>query len=335
MLDIEKINYNPSNSNLNTFLNHINNFIDIARKNNLNFILVGHLSLILLSKKMYRDPSDIDILISIQEIDEWLEQLDKNEWLWHTNIITFNSLKLFKKFQLQKFASVDYKSCNINENISTLYEIKNGQFLTYSISKFTNKILPNIEDQPKWICHDPENLNNHNLVHVEKRDNLFKIWCVTNSVKKFYKTFIIFYDRDLKHKKLVELNFDHNSSKDNEVCSYWSSPFLDLNEFNNSYYRLFIYRSIFAIKFKHRHSESILDCYFGRENLSLDFKTEIIYSNNANQENNYLLSTFKNKELKISNPYFCIKSKSTDREKDLEDYKFYSSLIEEYPLTFQ
>jgi len=57
----------------------VDSIVKTAKENNLNYLLTGHLSLIALFEKAYREPFDIDLVINGKQIRKWIEAL-KKEW---------------------------------------------------------------------------------------------------------------------------------------------------------------------------------------------------------------------------------------------------------------
>jgi hypothetical protein len=57
----------------------VDSIINIGKQHNLNYILTGHLSLIVLFEKVYREPSDIDLVIDGKQIRKWMQVLSR-EW---------------------------------------------------------------------------------------------------------------------------------------------------------------------------------------------------------------------------------------------------------------
>jgi len=339
MVNLTKIdskNYTIDFDKLKIIIGHVNEIVNISKHKNLKLILIGHLSLIFLSRKIYRDISDIDILIKKEDFLIWIENLEA-EWEWFGDTISLDYgryLKMFLKNQLQKFASNDIFNCAVSENLGALYEIKND-FNIYKKFNIFNKIKTNednlIKDLcPQWIYHDPKKKLNRNLPLIEKNKNFFKIRFCTNSVGKHFKSFIIFYDKNLKHKKIVECKYEIDINHNEEIHSYWLSPDLDLNEYNNCFYRLFIHKYQYSIRLINKNTKIILDCYLSNNDLLNMFNIDIQYIQPI-QEISSIPIILNDHEIYLSNPHYALSNKF-DREKDRDDFEFYKFLLDEYPL---
>jgi hypothetical protein len=329
LLNLQYENYKVDFDILKVYFNHLADIQEYSIENNLEFHLIGHISLILLSNKIYRNPDDIDIKINSNLTHEWLNFF-KNDWDWCGSVENAGRLHLFLENKLSKFASRNINNCAMVENEADLYKINDKQFLTYSHSQSTNLMDGDIYARPQFICHDPEKNFFDDKPFIEIKKNTFKIWFYTNSVEQYFKSFIIFYEDNLKHQKIIECGFRYDYKVDNEIYAIWSSPELNLEEFNRSYYRILIQKDLFAVRLKNKITKVILELYLKKENLT-QYSAPIIF--NENDELNPSIGViFNNKPLKVAYPSNCLRHKY-GRKKDIDDYKIYGHLLDKYPLT--
>lgn len=310
------------------YLDYIVEIQDFAIDNNLDFTLMGHIALILMSNKIYRNPEDIDIAIPARDIEKWLDFFRK-EWDWFGNVSNINSTALFLKDELQKFASTNIDTCSTKEEGADLYQIKNKNFSLSKKGKSTNQINKDIIAQPEFIYHDPlkEKLKGGNYTEID--NETFKIWFDTNGVGQSFKSFIIFYDANLQKKEIIECSFSHDFVKDNTTYACWSSPVIDLNKFNNCYYRIFIHKHKLSIKFQNKRTKIFLECYLDKS--LFDSSVPIRYTHGLDPHEGFR-TFFNKKPIKLSYPLNIFNSKY-GRKKDLDDYEIYKDLIQKYPLT--
>ncbi len=312
-------------------------FKELDKLNNLNldFVLVGQLSLMLLSNTVHRMPGDIDILVSFEDFDKWWHGLE-NEWEWYGDVRYLDFLKNFlsKDSTLKSFATSDLKYGTDQENLGTLYQINNGIKIYKTYSTEPRIKTSNLDQdfvtqnfKPLWAYHNPNDKNN-----IEYDKNFFKLKFHTHSVGQHFRSYVIFYDQNLKYKKIVECSFENDLTIDDEIHAIWSTPFLNFEEFNNTFYRFFIHKNQYPVRFKHQNQDIIIDCYFSKNNLSFLFgDTPCQYAREL-QEKSYILKNFNNKNIKLSNPYFSLGNKY-GRDKDSNDFEIYGNLLQKYPLT--
>lgn len=113
--------------------------INKAKENNLNYLLTGHLSLIALFEKAYREPSDIDLVIDGKEIRKWIEVL-KKEWRPHF----YENQILQAEGFVEKFyasSSGTISSQNANECI---FNISQKEINYISFNDFTESNFDNV-----------------------------------------------------------------------------------------------------------------------------------------------------------------------------------------------
>jgi hypothetical protein len=311
---------------------YVKKLLKISKDLQLDIILIGHISLILLSKKVYRTPKDIDILVEKHHFLKLAEGL-KPEWHLGINSEYRPYFNKFMKNKLIKFASDDITNCSEEENFGTLYKIENI-FNIYKKYDVQNLISPqkDVPFEPKWLCHNPNQTTHHQLPFVEKKNNLFKIRFYTNEKSNFFRAGIIFYDNNLQYKKIIECEFDSNINVNNNIYSYWSSPFLDFEQYNFTYYRIFVLISEFQFIFKHKKTENYIDCYIENdiENF-FEKKVSCLIEKTIDSQKNKILFSFNNKIIHLANPHYSLAFKY-NREKDFDDLEFYKDLLLKYPL---
>lgn len=310
----------------------LKSLLKISKNLQLNIILLGHISLILLSKKAYRTPKDIDILIDKHNFLKLAEGL-KSEWCLGINSEYRPYFNKFMKNKLIKFASDDIKNCSEEENLGTIYKIENK----FDINKkydVKNLIGPKkeIPFEPKWLYHSPNETTHHQLPFVEKKDNLFKIRFYTNEKSNFFRTAIIFYDNNFQYKKIIECEHESDIHVDDNIYSYWSSSFLNLEKYNFSYYRIFVFTSEFQFIFKHKKTGNYIDCYIENdiENF-FEKNASYLIEKTIDSQKNKILFSFNGEIIDLANPHYSLAFKY-NRGKDLDDLEFYKDLLNKYPL---
>lgn len=318
-------NYTADEGILKLCLTHLDNISDLSIKNNLDFLLVGHLGLILLSNKFYRDINDLDILIPIKHANSWGSLLYK-DWdvLVSENYIL--AAHMFFKSELQKYASVDITSSTVKETDATIYQIKENNFKVYKKSSALNSINLKIIQQPIYVCHDPSKIN-----MVEIIGNQFKLNFYTNSVGQYFKSYVIFYDESLKYKNIVECLFSHDVKNNKTTQCYWTSPLLNLDKYENCFYKIITYKHQFRTTLQHKITKMKIEFWIDND-ISNSFQQPIQYSrepSNIMYNANIINFDFNNKNILVSNPNFCFDAKYK-RQKDIDDYSFFRDLLYKY-----
>lgn len=331
LLNLQHKDYEVDFKFFKNYLKHLSDIQDFSIKNGIYFSIIGHISLILLSNKIYRNPHDIDILILLKDLNDWISFL-KEEWEWFGDVENINIMHLFIKDKLQKFASTNIKTCSITENEADLYEINGNTFTIFKGSKSNNETDEKIIAQPQFICHDPKKKTHDNKNFVELNDNTFKIWFYTNSLAQHFKAYIIFYDKDFNHKQIIECSFQFDHLENNKTYAYWSSPEFNLKKFNGCYYRIFVHKEMLPIRLQNISTKILLECYVYKD-FSKYPRVPVIYTDKRSPVNN--LNIFFNGQPTIVQYPTRVLNNKYGRPKDLDDYEVYKYLLDEYPLTNQ
>lgn len=329
LINLEYKDYEVDFNKIKIYLNHLSEIQKFSIENKIYFSLIGHLSLILLSRKIYRNPDDIDILILLKDLNKWLNFL-KQDWTIFGNIESLNILQMFVGNELQKFASTNVKTCSISEKDADLYKISFNNFNLHSKSRSFNEINKENIAQPQFIYHDPQKKTHKNTDFVEFHRDKFKIWFYTNNLAQHFKSYLIFYNNDLSVKELIECSFQYDFVENNSIYAYWCSPEIDFDLFNGCFYRIFVHKELFAIRLQHPQTKILLECYICK-NLCSFYDAPIKYIDKYGPIKNLSIS-FNRLPMEIQYPYRALNNKY-GRPKDLDDYEVYRYLMDEYPLT--
>ena len=318
---------------LQTCFNHLSEIQDFSIKNNLPFKVIGHISLILLSNKVYRNPDDIDIQVNKNDFKKWFVFFQK-EWNLWGGPETYNKLKLILEDKAIKYASIDINNCSEIENKADLYKI-NNKTLSLDYCAVDNNVIENHIDDPwdpfpKFVIHNPSQKKHDGKPFIEIKNNKFKIWFYSNRVGQNSKSFIIFYDAKLKHKELVECTWQYDYDFNNKVSAYWSSPELDIEKFETSYYRIFIYKNCLGLTFKNKISDIKLETYLMSHTLEKYRPIPTTYQSSIITLNSYNELLLNNKIIRVGTLKEIFLSKF-NRSKDLDDYEIYKYLFDKYP----
>lgn len=322
----EDIKYIPFDREVSS-LNELKPFLDDCIKisdllnNEIDFIILGHLSLIFRNKKFYRTPADIDIGIAdcdFKKLTEILEcDFNKTEHgrLFSSNIGAYLS-------RCKKYSSSNIENCSRQEDEAELYQISQGLFSikrkSLSKNNLSNKLIIQAND-PQWIIHDP--LSKLKEISADIKDGYINIRCITNSVGKFFKTFIIFYDSNLKYKSSFELTWagdrliNTNNKFYGEKAACWSVSILNSKEFDECYYRIVTLKTQMPIAFSSPKITNKIDCSL----YQAGFKNIMTF------RNNYDIIEYEGRKLKITTQPEALLHKF-DRPKDISDIKFFNCL---------
>lgn len=332
LLKIKYKNYKVDLKYLQTCFNHLLDIQDFSIKNNLPFKLIGHICLILLSNKVYRNPNDIDIQINVNDFSKWVNYFI-TEWGYWGNLDIINKIKLFVKNEAIKFASINGNNCSGVENKSDIYKL-DSKIFSLNLHSIDDSIIEyGVDDLydpfPKFLVHNPNQKKHDEKPFIEIKNNKFKIWFYSNQVGQHCKSFIIFYDLELKHKELIECMWEYDYNTNNKVYAYWSSPELDLEKFQKLHYRIFLYKHGLGFTFKNKISDIILEVHLRSQTLEKYSLVPITY-----QYSNFLLNDsyellLNNKIIKVSTLKEIFLNKY-NRSKDLDDYEVYKYLFNEY-----
>jgi hypothetical protein len=330
LINVDYKDYKVDFNKFKLYLEYVYQIHDYALKNKLELTLIGHISLILLSRKIYRTPEDIDILTSLKDLNKWADFF-KEDWEW--DIRHREIAGRFVRNELQKFASTNIDTCSIIEDSADIYKINDNNFSLFKGSKSSNQINTKIPEQPEFVYHDPSKKTHNNNNFIEYNDNKFKIWFYTNNLARSFKSYIIFYDQNLIRKEFIECSFQYDYIKDNTTYAYWCSPEIDLNTFKKSYYRIFVHKEMFGLKLRNRTTRILLECYIYKNLLDL-YNIPITYIDNCSIYDERFDFLLNGKSIQIKYPDKIFKEKF-GREKDLDDYEVYKDLLHQYPLTNQ
>lgn len=331
IFELEYEDYKIDYLYFNQILNHIKEFQNISQNNNIPFILGGHLSLILLSNKIYRTPKDIDLVINMKDFKKWVGCLP-HEWNSFNRRDSIDYLPLFLRRKLNIFASIKDSTCTNNEFESTTYEIDN-EFKIYKESKNNNFITGDAGIylfRPEWSVHNPHEKDENEIPHIEIKNDLFRIIFSTNTLGDHFRSYVIFYDKNFKYKQVIECLFDFDKKLGRKIYSYWSTPFLKFEDYNNSFYKIFIHKSVFSFNMLNKETNMVLDLYIYDDNMSNYFNTNIKYIK-LRQESSYIESIFDNSPINLAHPWICLNSKY-GRKKDIDDNVVYKNLLDQYPI---
>lgn len=332
IFEVEFEDYKIDSVFFNKILTHFTEFQAITKNNNIRFIVAGHLSLVLLSSKIYRTPKDMDIIIDIDDFKKWVNCLSSS-WDWFGNLHYLDHLSRFLQKKAQIYGSNKAITCVNSELESTTYEINNG-FKIYKESTKKNLITRSLEindNYPEWAVHNPTMSDENKVDHIEIKNDLFKIIFSTNSVGQHFTSFVIFYDKNFKQKKIVECSFNFDKEFNNQKYAYWSTPFLKFEDYNNSFYKIFVHKCIYSTQLINKETKIILDIHVVENNES-NFYTPNIEYNTPSQLKFYIKHQFNNELINLSYPYFSSIHKF-GRKKDLDDMFIYKDLLDKYPLT--
>lgn len=331
LLNIQHKDYKVDFNKLKMYFDYLFQIHEFATNNKIYYSIIGHISLILLSRKVYRNPDDIDILIKLDELDKWVDFI-KEDWDWfgHVNAIEF--IHMFKKDELQKFASININNCSIKEDTADLYKINDKNFTLFSSSQCDNIIDEKLIVQPQFLYHDPTKKRHDGKDFIEINEEKFKIWFYTNALTQHFASYIIFYDKDLNYKEIIQCDFIHDYIKDNVVYAYWCSPEIDLKKFDGCYYRIVVNKQLLSIRFQNKLTKTLMEFYiyknfFKVRNVPIFFQDRLSVIRHLNVKFQGLL-------LPVQYPFRALNNKY-GRQKDLDDYEVYEYLMKQYPCDYR
>jgi hypothetical protein len=334
-LDIKKFNF---------YIKELEKLIDFSIEKNIQLCLLGHFSLILLFKKIYRTPQDLDIVINFHEFEKWKSFLSK-DWLIYADINYIEGFKQFLKDKFKKFASVDPNTCSSDEESADLFKINPNDCCLYKQCSDNKNLFKEhfiikghyddseqfLAEEPLWIYHNPQKFNHVNEPFVKIKGNKFKIIFNTNSLGRYYNCFINLYDNYLNKKDIFECYFSYDHMVNDQKISYWESPWLDHETYNDFYYRIYIQKSMMPLRFMHKdNNDFILDIYV--DGLYRNEGDINIVFNSIEQFITKRKIKHLNKDILIRDPFETFLNKY-GREKDIDDMEFFKDCLERFKLT--
>ncbi len=291
---------------------------DLLKEKSIDFVIAGHFSLILRNKKFYRTPNDIDIIINDHDFLNFTKVVRANFMQSEANKFSEIIFSYIRK--CIKYASDDLHSCSYSEEESTLYLIQNSKSIIHKKStgkNFLNKNPRNTDTIPQWILHDP---SKKDLISFNSNKEKFKICFATNSVSKYFKTYVIFYNKDLTYKCLTNCKWISDRSiktpfdLESEKAAFWESPELNIKDYEGCYYRILIYKSQIPVVYSHTILSKTIDC---------QVENNCISHIPTYPERKYDIISYENRSFKISTQEEVFTHKF-NRLKDQNDIKFFS-----------
>lgn len=228
----------------------VDSIINTAKRHNLNYLLTGHLSLIALFEKAYREPSDIDLVIDGKQIRKWIEALRK-EWVPY---FYENQILQAEGFVEKFFASssgtihsqnasecifnVSQKQINyitFNDFTETNFDNVNKKFID---REFVNERLLETNNEKiklirnPWIVHSPNERSPFGEQQFEDINGeyfraSFKTPQILNRGKN-YSAYIIILNQDGSAIQTEQLYEEIEIEKENQLESesWWISDFI-------------------------------------------------------------------------------------------------------------
>lgn len=274
-----------------------------------SFSLAGLFSLIAISKKIYRNPSDIDIAISPQEILPFLRKVEK-DWLWAFTTAPGNNavffLKSFLNGEYKKFASANLHRGSFKAEEADIFIINNGKSQIYE-SKYSGNTYSDLLKgcQPNWVYHNPNETTLYDLPFFEEKEHLLKIGFFTKrDPSSEFGACLIFYNENFDTEEIINCNFLRDASQD---TAYWFSPFLQKGKFEKKFYKIMVFKLDYHFTLVSKKNKILMDVW-----ATPSSENEDVY--------------FLNEKTQASSAVFHAKKK-WKRKKDLEDIEFYSDFL--------
>ncbi len=228
----------------------VDSIINKARRHNLNYLLTGHLSLIALFGKAYREPSDIDLVIDGKQIRKWVEALRK-EW---TPYFYENQILQAEGFVEKFFASSsgtihsqNASECIFNVSQKEINYIDFNDFIEINFDNINKKIINrdtaddrNFEtDNEKiqllrnpWIVHSPNKTSPFGGQQFEYiNEEYFRVSFKTPKILnrgKNYSAYITIFDQGRNEIQAEQLYEEIEIERENQLESesWWISDFI-------------------------------------------------------------------------------------------------------------
>ena len=226
--------------------------INKAKENNLNYILTGHLSLIALFEKVYREPSDIDLVIDGKQIRKWIEVLQK-EWrpYFYENQI-LQAEGCVKKFYASSSGTINSQNAdeyifNVNQkkiNYITCNGFAETNFDNVNKKFIDRNVFHNREFEPNnekiklirnpWVVHSPNESSPFGGQQFEDINGngeyfraSFKVPLILNRGKN-YSAYITILDQEGNVIHAEQLYEEIEIEKENilQSESWWISDFI-------------------------------------------------------------------------------------------------------------
>jgi hypothetical protein len=142
----------------------LENIVTFSNNLNIKYAIAGAISLILVSKKIYRTPDDIDILIDGEDILKWIALLNNDWYLMTSKEKCKEILKIFLRKTPQEKFDISGKKTDREISASDLIEWRN------LYSKYGN---PSIG--PLKFKNKKEDISIDLWVDLESKNNIHKI----------------------------------------------------------------------------------------------------------------------------------------------------------------
>jgi hypothetical protein len=278
---------------------------DLSIKHGLDYHLIGHIALALLSKKMYRTPHDLDILINAKNLNNWYDAL-KNKWCFRGNL---EFIKKFNELKFKKFAASNTNNCAIHSNESQIYNKKDKNVSTILNIGIVNNFSNYDKTIASWVYHNPNQNNSQSIKQIEFDDNKFRLWFHTNQVGAgFIGEVNLIKDNNTT---IIPCTFHSNQElSDKSLSDWWVSDWINNDEFNECKYTICLYKKSISVRLFHKISNISMDLYLNQEQF----------------QSSYELVHIDNMQIKITQPELSLWNKY-NRTKDNDDYEFYKFML--------
>jgi len=299
----------------------------------LPFTVLGLTSLILLSKRYYRPPNDLDIMVGSQHILPFLGKLNSS-WQWDLNYKHEEVLKAFVEGRDLIYAGPTPPKCRFDESSSALFAVSHsGSFACVFDPAPLN--IPPVGDI-LFAIHSPHLTTDTGEPFCQlHEDGSFTLWVATNQVARHREVLVIFYDTETGSPvKVVQSMWHHDGEVRGKVLAFWCSPRLSLSDYGGLFYRVRLGASLLNLRwnFRHRISRLTLDLWCSRERQNFPQGVCVDYAYPSCLDN-AIYTDILGFTLKVNNPHHVLHMKCCyNREKDLADAAFYADLLGAYPI---
>ena len=321
----------PDEENLNSKIHECLNLVKKINEEKIEYCVVGGLSLILLSKAYYRDPSNIDILVNKKDVKKTIDLIESLGYVCSSPERQKRDFLNYSSNLYRKYAAVNVANCENNEEDADLFFINKGRFDFYnSKNKNSNQTFSLSNFVPLWVHHDPsgylkkiDEITKSELINSKKQVEIFDNKFIVNFSTSHYMVrdpygydfYISFYDQNNKNilnQKCIDLS--NSYTPDKIFFSNMCSRVFLLENYKDCSYRIFCERPYFGINFLHPEKPIKLSLNSNDSQMSSKIETSI--------QNQYIF---------VSNPLKTMEYKLKKFiKKDYEDYDFHYKYLNTY-----
>jgi hypothetical protein len=307
------------------------NLIRLFKQNEVDYRIIGGLSLAILAKAYYRVPSNIDILISKKDSKKVTDLIEEFGYTRISYVKELDNFYSYSSNLFKKYAACNILNCTTNEESADLFYIDNQNFYVHKTkNSLSNDNFSINEFVPLWIYHDPSDytkeidpITEDSMVNSRKQIEIFDNKFTVNFSTSYYmirdpheyKFFIKFYSKNMEHIETQECSFlGESRTPARSFFSNMRSGVFPMERYNNLYYRVFSERPYCGVSYINPSSQINLSIYVN--------ETQFKYK---------IECTLNEQKVLVSCPQKIMEYKLKKfTKKDFDDYDFYGTYLNSY-----